>query len=72
MKEYRDYQIKPYKAAPSNYIVVTAGRGGKIPDVLGGLFTTYSKAMQFIDQYLDNKPVKDISNDKEVSKARSK
>jgi NCAIR mutase (PurE)-related protein len=49
------YQVKPHKEHPSSYIVVTDGKGGKIPDVLTGLFTSPTIAMQTIDRYLDSK-----------------
>lgn len=52
IQEYRGYQIKPDSKFPSNYIVVTAGRGGKIPAVLDSLFTTPSIAKETIDIYL--------------------
>lgn len=52
---YKGYQIKPSKQAPSTYICVTDGRGGKIPDVLSGLFTSAGIVKEFIDQYLEGK-----------------
>ncbi len=56
MIEYRGYQIKPYKPSPSLYVCATAGRGGKIPDVLGGQFTSTGLVKSLIDQYLEGKP----------------
>ena len=56
--EYQGYQIKPHQTAPSSYCVVTAGRGGKIPAVLEGLFTSVGIAKRVIDAYLSNKEVK--------------
>lgn len=53
--EYKGYQIKPDSKLPSNYIVVTAGRGGKIPAMLDSLFTTPSIAKETIDIYLAGK-----------------
>lgn len=55
IREYKGYQIKPHKLHPASYIVVTAGKGGKIPDVLDGLFTTRTIAQQAVDQYLETK-----------------
>lgn len=63
--EYKGYQIKPHKEVPTNYIIVTAGKGGKIPDVMEGLFTTRSIAMDVIDKYLASKVKKETANDKE-------
>lgn len=59
IREYEGYQIKPHKEVPTCYIVVTAGKGGKIPDCLGGLFTTPEIAKQEINRYLDSKPKKE-------------
>jgi len=52
---YRGYEIKPDKQYPSMLVVVTAGKGGKIPNVLSGLFTSKGLAKQLIDQYLTGK-----------------
>lgn len=56
--EYRGYIIKPHKETPTNYSVSTAGKGGKIPNVLDGLFTTPSYAKLTIDTYLESKAEK--------------
>ena len=66
--KYRDYDIKPHKDTPSHYIVVTSGKGGKIPDVLSGMFTSTAVAKLFVDNYLAGKPKKDTINDEEISK----
>jgi hypothetical protein len=55
MLVYKGYQIKPHKQLPSHLIVVTDGKGGKIPDVLSGMFTSYNVAKQLIDEYLVGK-----------------
>ena len=55
MIEYRGYQIKPHKQLPTSYVVATTGQGGKIPDVLGGLFTSTGLIKKLIDQYLEGK-----------------
>ena len=59
MIEYKDYQIKVSKESPNCVLVVTAGRGGKIPDMLSGLFTSSAVAKIAIDTYLDLKGRKD-------------
>lgn len=55
MIEYKEYQIKPHKDMSSHVIVVTAGRGGKIPQVLDGMFTSATVAKEHIDRYLETK-----------------
>jgi hypothetical protein len=70
--EYEGYQIKPHRETPSCYIVVTSGKGGKIPDILSGMFTTRTIAKQNIDMYLANKPVKDKTNGETISTGGSK
>lgn len=52
---HRGYQIKPHKEIPTNYIIVTDGKGGKIPEVMSGLFTTRAIAKDTIDKYLVSK-----------------
>lgn len=68
MDEYLGYQVKPYKEVPYHYVIVTAGRGGKIPDVLSGMFTSKHIAKRAIDSYLLSKPKKETNNGEEVSK----
>jgi hypothetical protein len=63
---YKGYQIKPHKSVPTSYIVVTDGKGGKIPDMLSGMYTSPAFAKQDVDRYLDSKPVKETKNAKEV------
>lgn len=55
MIEYRGYQVKPSKEAPQSYVIVTAGRGGKIPVIMQGLFTSPGIAKQVIDLYVGEK-----------------
>jgi hypothetical protein len=64
---YKGYQIKPHKTIPTAYIVVTDGKGGKIPDVLSGMYTSPTVAKQDVDKYLDLKPVKEKNNAKEIN-----
>lgn len=66
MKEYKGYYIKPNKTAPQLVQIVTTGRGGKIPSILSGLFTSHKAAMDEIDRYVDRK-----ENGKTVGKSRS-
>lgn len=61
---HNGYEVKPHKEHPMSYIVVTAGRGGKIPNVLEGLFTSPTLAMAEIDRYLASKPVKESKDGK--------
>lgn len=56
---YEGYQIKPQREVPTCFIIVTDGKGGKIPDVLSGLYTTKQMAKNAIDEYLKTKPRKD-------------
>jgi hypothetical protein len=55
MIEYKGYQIKPSKETPHSYVIVTAGRGGKIPAVMQGLFTSTGVAKQAVDLYVGEK-----------------
>lgn len=64
--EYKGYLIKSDKDVPNNYVVVTAGQGGKIPDVLSSLYTTRQYAKDAIDLYLSTKK-KGKDNDQEVN-----
>lgn len=65
--EYKGYQIKPSKEAPKSYVIVTSGRGGKIPDVMSGLFTSPNLAKQIVDTYTD---LKGPDSGKEIRKGR--
>lgn len=67
IQEYKSYQIKPHKQFPNNYIVVTAGQGGKIPAVLDTLFTSRQYAIDAIDLYLNTRK-KGKSDDQEIDK----
>lgn len=64
---HKGYQVKPHKTVPTAYIVVTDGKGGKIPDMLAGMYTSPVFAKKDIDKYLDSKPVKETKNAKEVN-----
>jgi len=67
--EYKGYIIKPHAHLPKSYVVATSGRGGKIPDVMSGMFTAPILIRQIIDTYLDNKEIKDTKNGQEISKS---
>lgn len=56
---YEGYEVKPHKETPTSYIIVTAGKGGKIPNILSGLYTTPRYAKEAIDSYLSTKTKKD-------------
>lgn len=67
MNVYKGYQIKADKKAPTNVIIVTDGKGGKIPQVLEGLFTSPNFARGAIDAYLASKPTKGVKiNDEAI------
>lgn len=70
--EYKGFHIKPHKEHPSCYIIVTAGKGGKIPDYLSGMFTKRDLAKIEIDTYLATKPTKDKINAETVNTGGSK
>lgn len=55
MKEYKGYYIKNDNKTPQLVSVVTVGKGGKIPNVLQGLFTSEKLAMDTIDRYVNGK-----------------
>lgn len=57
--EYKGYQIKPHAQFPSSYIVVTAGKGGKIPDILQSFYTSVGIAQVAISKYVDSKTPKE-------------
>lgn len=56
-KEYKGYLISPAKGNPHSITIATAGKGGKIPRVMEGLFTSRTVAHQVIDNYLESKGV---------------
>lgn len=57
MNAYKGYYIKPNERLPNSFVIVTEGRGGKIPNILGGIFTSVGIARKMIDKYLSTKPV---------------
>lgn len=56
--EYKGYIIKSFHQSPSLKVVVTSGRGGKIPDTLSGKYTSDALAKAEIDRYLDKEDSK--------------
>ena len=70
MKEYRyehkGFYVQPHKEHPTCYVVVTTGKGGRIPDILSGMFTTRTLAKYEIDSYLNSKPTKEKTNGEAV------
>ena len=54
---HKGYQVKPSKEHPASWIVVTDGKGGKIPRCLEGMFTAPHIAIHHIECYLENKTV---------------
>lgn len=67
--QYKGYDIKAHSVLPTSYIIVTSGKGGKIPAVLEGMFTHPTICKSRIDAYLVNKPVKDVDNDKAINQS---
>ena len=64
LREHRGFLMT---GTPFGVTVATKGQGGRIPNVLLGLFTTYSVAQEAIDRYLDTPQGKG----KNASKANS-
>lgn len=56
---FEGYQIKPDRSTPNVYGIATDGKGGKIPNILGGLFTSPTLAKQAISQYVETKSKKE-------------
>lgn len=51
--EYKGYIIKNYDKSPNLKVIVTAGRGGKIPDAFSGAHLSDGDCMKLIDNYKD-------------------
>lgn len=66
--EYKGYLINPSTTGAKCYSISTAGRGGKIPDLMQGVFTAKHVAMQLIDSYLESKEKKGKTDGEEGSK----
>lgn len=65
---YKGYLITPAKGLGSAYEIATEGQGGKIPNVMLGLFTSRGTAMQVIDSYLELKEQTGKADGKKVDK----
>jgi len=63
---YKGYLITYSKTNPHSLTIATEGQGGKIPNVLQGFFTNYTVAKEAVDNYLENRVVR---NAKENSKS---
>lgn len=59
---YKGFQIKPHPQNPMSLVVAVDGKGGKIPAVLEGLFTSHAYAKRVIDAYLETRPIKEKVN----------
>ena len=70
--EYQGYYIQPHKDHPYCYVIVTTGKGGKIPDYLSGMFTTRAIAKSEIDVYVASRPIKEPTNGKADTTGGSK
>lgn len=71
MVTYEGYIIKADKLIPSMYIVVTEGKGGKVPDMLTGMYTTPTFAKKDIDRYLKVKPMRGNKDGKASNESRT-
>lgn len=60
---YRGYIVKTNPRSPNLVLVVTEGKGGKIPKVLEGSFTSFMAAKIVIDMYLDRPIARRSKND---------
>mgnify|MGYP003650161473 FL=1 len=49
--EYKGYIIKSYSKSPNLKVIVTSGRGGKIPDAFSGAHMSNGECMKLIDGY---------------------
>tara|TARA_R110002012_G_C11348108_1_gene579214 strand:+ start:219 stop:419 length:201 start_codon:yes stop_codon:yes gene_type:complete len=56
--EHEGYLIKNYPKSPNLKIIVTAGKGGKIPEVMSGAHLSAGDCIKCIDKYLSTKVVK--------------
>lgn len=70
--EHKGYYVQPHKDHPTCYVVVTTGKGGKIPDCLSGMFTARSVAVRGIDTYVNSRPIKEKNSGETLETGRSK
>lgn len=52
---YKGFILSAHPSSPTLLSVATEGRGGKIPNVLQGLFTSHNTVKAVIDLYLETK-----------------
>lgn len=55
IEEYKGYSIRPHVNNPKCYIISFRGQGGKIPQILDGMFTDRGTCRRNIDHYLEQK-----------------
>lgn len=53
--KYNGFIISNEKGTPSLFSIATEGKGGKIPNVLTGSYTSTGIAQSYIDRYLESK-----------------
>lgn len=70
--EHKGYYIQPHKEHPSCYVVVTVGKGGRIPDCLSGMYTSRAIAKSEVEVYVANRPIKENNDGKADETGRSK
>ena len=51
--EHKGYIIKNHTKSPNLKVIVTAGKGGKIPNALSGAYTSAEDCIRLIDDYKD-------------------
>lgn len=71
MISYKGYLIKPHSKFQASHVIVTEGRGGKIPKMLEGMFTSVGVARSLIDKYTSIKPVTKEKNNADKTIAKS-
>lgn len=64
MKKYRGYIIAPVPHSPTLVKVAVEGQGGKVPNILVGMFTSTTAVMELIDKYLAEKESQEAVNGK--------
>lgn len=62
---YEGYIISSSKEFAPMLSIATEGKGGKVPNVLAGLFTSVGLAKSAIDRYKDTKGKVDAKTDNE-------
>lgn len=55
MISYKGYYIKSHGVIPGNFVIVTEGQGGRIPNKFKGMFTSTGVAKGLIDRYLETR-----------------